>query len=151
MCVCVCVWFLWRNSTCFVLINVWNTDIRARISPYGIWFQVLWQVWCLVGVIGWGNLLRTYGIWFLVVWCGLFGWKETGALLRLRRERLFSYKRFVKILFLNGLSVGDLQIVLLLWSSFLPLEVHLKFLLFFFFFFLLLCFAVFCVHHHEHL
>ena len=57
----------------------------------------------------------------------LLGWKETSALLRFWRERLISYKRSAKILFLNGLSAGVIQTVLLLWSSFLPLVVPLFF------------------------
>ena len=60
---------------------------------------------------------------------------------------MFSYKLFAKVLFLNGLGVGVLQTVLLLWSFLLPLEVPLMLLLLI----LLFLFAAFCVHHQEHL
>ena len=46
-----------------------------------------------------------------------------------------------------GLGAGVLQIVLLLWSFLLPLELPLKLL----FISLLFFVAVSCVHHHEHL
>ena len=119
---------------------------------YSLWVQML-QVfgiqWVMpgsveslvfVGVIGWGNFLRTYGIWFLAVWCGLFGWKEIGTLLRLKRNRLFNYKLSAKVLFMNGLGAGVPQTVLLLWSFLLPLVLPLKLL--FFFWLLFLGFAV---------
>ena len=90
-------------------------------------------------------------IWNMVPSCLMWVvWLERNdPLLRFWRECLISYKLSTKILFLNELGVGFLQAVLLLWSFFLPLEVPLKLL--FFFFILLLSFAVFCVHHHEHL
>ena len=77
----------------------------------------------------------------------MFGWKEIGALLRLKRNRLFSYKLSARVLFLIGLGAGVLQIVHLLWSFLLPLVLPLKvaFLIFVVFA------AVSCVHHHEHL
>ena len=124
---------------CHVVYSLWVQMLQAL--GFNGSCQVLWRVWCLVGVIGWGNLLWTYGIWFLAVWCGLFGWKETGAFLRLWRERLISYKLSAKILFLNGLGAGVLQTVLLFWSFFLPLEVPLKLLFLFFFLFCLLFFV----------
>ena len=109
--------------------------------------QVLWRVWCLVGVFGWGNFLRTFGIWFLVVWCELFGWKEIGALLRLKRNRLFNYKLYARVLCLIGLGAGALWLVLPSLSFFLPLVLSPNLL----FLSLLLFVAFSCVHHLEHL
>ena len=73
----------------------------------------------------------------------MFGWKEIGALLRLKRNRLFSYKLSARVLFLIGLGAGVLQIVHLLWSFLLPLVLPLK-LLFLSLLFLLL-FLVFTI------
>ena len=83
-----------------------------------------------------------FGFW--LVWCGLFGWKEIGALLRILRNHWFSYKLYAKRLCLIGLGVGAPRIVLLSLSFFLLLVLHLKF-------FSLLFVAFSCVHHHEHL
>ena len=90
--------------------------------------QVLWIVWCLVGVFGWGNFLQTFGTWFLVDWCGLFGWKEIGALLRLKRNRLFSYKLYARVLCLIGLGARALWLVFLSLSFFLLLVLSPKLL-----------------------
>ena len=123
---------LWTIFSFIVLLLILCGCTCYKLLGFNGSCQVLWRVWCLVGELSWGNLLQTYGIWFLAVWCGLFGWKGTGALLRLWRERLFSCKLSAKILFLNGLGAGVLQTVLL-WSFFLPLEVPLKLLFLFFF------------------
>ena len=76
-----------------------------------------------------------WDIWNMVLGCLMWVvWLERNRRSFEALERtLVSYKHSVKILFLNGLSAGDLQTFLLLWSSFLPLEVPLKFLCFFFF------------------
>ena len=114
-------------------LKVWRVDLHL----------LGWHMKGFVGVIGWGNYLRTYGIWFLTVWCGLFGWKQIGDLLRLKGNCLLS----ARVLFLIGLGARILQIVLLLWSFLLPLVLPLKLL----FISLLFFVAVSCVHHQEHL
>ena len=96
---------------CCFAESVGHLPIHCPVA-YSSWVQMLQAFgiqWVMPGLveslvfcwskIGWGNFLLTYGIWFLAVWCGLFGWKETGALLRLWRERLISYKLSAKILF----------------------------------------------------
>ena len=65
----------------------------------------------------------------MVVWCRLFDWKEIGALLRLKRNRLFSYKLYAKVLCLIGLGAGVLRLVLPSLSFFLPLVLSPKLLL----------------------
>ena len=66
--------------------------------------------------------------------------------LYLNRNHLFNYKLYARVLFLIRLGAGVLQIVLLLWSFLLPLELPLNLL----FISLLFFVAVSCVHHHEH-
>ena len=90
--------------------------------------QALWKTWCIVGAFGWENLIQTFGIWFLAVWCGLFGWKEIGALLRIPRNPWFSYKCYAKRLYLIGLGVGASRIVPLSWSLFHLLVLLIKFI-----------------------
>ena len=101
-------------------------------------FGIQWVMLCIVGAIGWENLIQTYGIWFLAVWCRLFGRKETGVLLRILRNLWFNYKLYAKRPYLIGLSVGASRIVLLSWNLFLLLVVHFKF------FFVVWCYLFVC-------
>jgi len=64
-----------------------------------------------------------------------------------KEKSLVQYNFYARVLFLIGLGAGVLQIVFLLWSFLLPLELPLKLL----FISLLFFVAVSCVHHHEHL
>ena len=137
---------LWIISSSIVLLLTLSGFICFRsLGPNGS-CQALWKAWCIVGVIGWVNLIQTFGIWFLAIWCGLFGWKEIGTLLRIPRNPWLNYKLYARSLYLIGLGVGAPRIVPLSWSLFLLLVLHFKF-------FLVVClFVAFpCVHHHEHL
>ena len=73
----------------------------------------------------------------MAVWCGVFGWKEIDALLRLKRNRLFSYKLYVRELFLIGLGAGVLKLFFHHWVSFFPWNFPLSF---FFYLFVVCCF-----------
>ena len=121
------------NRCCMCCSNEEIVDHLLLHYPvaHSLWVQML-QVfgiqWIVPGSAGslvfcWINWLGKFSldIWFLAVWCGLFGWKEIGALLRLKRNRLFGYKLYARVLFLIGLGAGVLQIVLLFWSFLLPL------------------------------
>ena len=103
-----------------------STQANSRsLGPNGS-RQALWKAWCIVGAIGWENLIQTYGIFFLAVWCGLFGRKEIGALLRIPRNPWFNYKLYARRPYLIGLGVGASRIVPLSWSLFLLLVLHFK-------------------------
>ena len=112
---------------CLVAHSLWVICFRSLGSNGSC--QALWKAWCIVGAIDWENLIQTYGIWFLAVWCRLFGWKETGTLLRIRRNPWFNYKLYARRLYLIGLGVGASRIALLSWSLFLLFVLHFKFLL----------------------
>ena len=111
----------------------------AKVSHPSLILRHNPQPWALLQALvhqPWENLIQTFGIWFLTVWCGLFGWKEIDALLRILRNPWFNYKLYAKRLYLIGLGVGASQIVPLSWSLFLLLVLHFKF-------FLVVCFCLF--------
>ena len=74
--------------------GIWDPMGHARFcGEFGVLLEFL------DGEVFFGHL--EYGSW-------LFGWKEISALLRLKRNRLFNYKLYTRVLCLIGLGAGAL-------------------------------------------
>ena len=63
------------NRCCMCHRNEETVDHLLLYCPvvHSLWvymyqiFGIQWVMLCIVGAIGWENLIQTYGIWFLVV------------------------------------------------------------------------------------
>ena len=145
------------NRSCMCCCSAESVDhllIHCTVA-YSLWVQMLQAFgiqWVMPGSVAslvscWSNWLgkSASDIWNMVpgylMWVV---WLERNRRSFEAQERtLVQLQALCQNTLFEWAKCWDLQIVLLLWSSFLPLEVPLKFLLFFFFFFFVALFRCF--------
>jgi hypothetical protein len=79
--------------------------------------QKVFQICYLVGVIGWGRIIRRFGIWFLLALFGHYGGNGIDEVLRMRSEWSHSFMSYFLIHYITGPQSGATLMALLLLLS----------------------------------
>ena len=119
---------------------VLSLDLLGFHGSYQEWYQIFF----LVGGIGWGNTYQTFQILFYCSWCGIYEGSAIGKHLRIYIVRETSCLLLFAVLCLIGLRLEDSHLVTPSFCSLVLYSLVINFLLCFLFFYSL--FFFFCLY-----